>query len=120
VIRPTESPASPPLDVEAFLRNVRGDTALAAAMASLFLTECPGQLEAVRRAVASGDARALEEAAHLLKGTVGNFVASEATAAAARLEAYGRSGNVTMAPDALLALEAALERLTPALMEIAA
>lgn len=119
-MRPTDSSALPPLNAEAFLRNLRGDTALAAAMAALFLRECPGQLDAVRRAVAAGEAEALEQAAHLLKGTVGNFMAAEATAAAARLEAFGRSRDLSQAAGALRALEAAIERLTPALQELAA
>jgi len=119
-MRPTESTATPPFDQAAFLRTLRGDAALAAALATLFLSECPGQLEAVRRAVAAGDAKALEQSAHLLRGSVGNFVASEATAAAGRLEAFGRTGDLSQAAGAPRALEAALERLTPALREIAA
>lgn len=118
-MRPTEPPAVPPLDQQAFLRTLRGDTALASAMAALFLSECPRQLDAVRQAVVAGDAKALEQAAHLLRGSVGNFVASEATAAAARLEACGRAGDLSQAAGALRTLEAALERLTPALREIA-
>lgn len=89
-------------------------------MAALFLTECPRQLNAVRQAVAAGDAKALEQSAHLLRGSVGNFVATEATAAAARLEAFGRSGDLSLATDALRALEAAVDRLTLALRVIAA
>ncbi|MFA6167565.1 MAG: Hpt domain-containing protein [Gemmatimonadaceae bacterium] len=113
-------PASPPLDTDAFLRTLRGDSALAAALAALFLSECPRQMDAVRQAVAAGDAKALEQAAHLLRGSVGNFVATEATAAAARLEAFGRTGDLSLAAGALRTLEAAIERLTPALREFAA
>ncbi|MBA4070360.1 MAG: hypothetical protein C0497_00760 [Gemmatimonas sp.] len=117
-MRPTENPASPPLDLHAFLRTLRGDAALAAAMAALFLSEYPRQLDAVRQAVAAGDAQALEQTAHLLRGSVGNFVATEATAAAARLEAFGRSGDLSQAAAGVRTLETALERLTPALREI--
>ena len=119
-MRPTETTANPPFDQQAFLRTLRGDAALAAAMATLFLSECPRQLDAVRQAVATADAKALEQSAHLLRGSVGNFVATEATAAAARLEAFGRTGDLPQAVGALRALEAAIERLTPALREIAA
>lgn len=89
-------------------------------MAALFLTECPRQLDAVRQAVVAGDAKKLEQATHLLRGSLGNFVAAEASAAAARLEALGRSGDLSVATDALSALETAMERLTAALREIAA
>lgn len=120
MVHESASSASPPLDRQAFLRALHGDTALAAAMAALFLSECPHQMHAVRQAVAAGDAKALEQAAHLLRGSVGNFFATEATAAAARLEAFGRSGDLSLATGALHTLEAAIERLTPALREIAA
>ncbi|MBI5600308.1 MAG: Hpt domain-containing protein [Gemmatimonadetes bacterium] len=117
-MQPTDPQAALPFDRDAFLRTLHGDTALAGAMAALFLSECPRQLDAVRRAVAAGDAAALEQAAHLLRGSVGNFVASEATAAAARLEACGRAGDLSQVAGALRVLEAALERLTPALREM--
>jgi HPt (histidine-containing phosphotransfer) domain-containing protein len=112
------SAESPPLDLQAFLRTLRGDTALAAALATMFLSEGPRQLDAVRQAVAAGDAKRIEQAAHLLRGSVGNFAAAEATAAAARLEAFGRSGDLTQAVGALHTLETAIERLIPALREI--
>lgn len=118
-MRPTETPTNPPLDQQAFLRTLRGDAALAAALAALFLSECPRQLDAVRQAVAAADAKALAQAAHLLRGSAGNFVASEATVAAARLEAFGRTGDLSQAASALRTLEAAIERLTTALREIA-
>lgn len=114
------SSESLPFDHPAFLRQLHGDAALASAMAALFLTECPRQLDGVRQAVQANDAKQLVQTAHRLKGSVGNFAATEATAAAARLEALGQSGDLSPARDALRALEAALERLTSALREIAA
>jgi HPt (histidine-containing phosphotransfer) domain-containing protein len=119
VSQESASSESPPLDLQAFLRTLRGDATLAAAMAALFLSECPSLLDTVRQAVAAADAQAVEQAAHSLRGSVGNFMAIEATAAAARLEAFGRSGDLSQAASALRALEAAIERLTPALREIA-
>ncbi len=112
--------ATPPFDLPTFLDHLHGDSALAAAMAALFLSECPGQLDGVRRAVAAGDAPSLERAAHLLKGSVGNFMAVDATEAAAWLEEQGRAGNLADASSALRALEAALDRLTTALREVTA
>ncbi len=88
-------------------------------MAAMFLGECPRQMDALRQAVAAGDAKAVEQAAHLLRGSVGNFAATEATASAARLEAFGRSGDLSLATGALRTLEAAIGRLTPALQELA-
>src|SRR5262249_54097849 len=48
-------------------------------------------------AIAHGDGRALERAAHSLKGTVMSFGAQTAGATALRLEVIGRSGDLTQA-----------------------
>ena len=111
---------APALDRDAVLGRLHGDTVLARAMAALMLEEMPRQFDAARRAVANNDAEALAQAAHLLKGSVGNFAAAESESAAVRLEQVARSGDLSDAPAALQVLEAALERLTPALRELTA
>lgn len=112
------SAVNAPFDAPAFMRRVGGDATLAAAMAALFLEECPRLLGDVRAAVAAADAESLSSAAHALKGSVGNFCADEASNAALRLELLGRSGDLEGTPEALRILEAALDRLGPALREI--
>ena len=102
------------------LTRVAGDAALASAMTSLFLAECPRLLADVRQSLAANDAAALERAAHALRGSVSNFEASAATQAAARLELLGRTGDLRESTDALHGLEAELERLLPALRELIA
>ncbi len=103
------------LDGTALLAQVEGDTELLAELVMIFLQDCPRLVGAVREAVARGDARALERAAHTLKGTVSNFAAPAATAAALRLEQMGREGNLAQAGEACAALEAEIERLRPLL-----
>src|SRR6266849_2996371 len=103
------------LDGTALLAQVEGDTELLAELVMIFLQDCPRLVGAVREAVARGDARALERAAHTLKGTVSNFAAPAATAAALRLEQMGREGNLAQAGEACAALEAEIERLKPLL-----
>jgi HPt (histidine-containing phosphotransfer) domain-containing protein len=61
---------------------------------------------------------ALAQAAHALKGSVGNFGATTATDAAAQLETIGQRGDVAAASDVLRDLETALEQLSPALREL--
>ncbi|MBI2407481.1 MAG: Hpt domain-containing protein [Gemmatimonadetes bacterium] len=112
------SMTAPPLDKTAFLARLHGDTELGAGMAALFLRDYPGQLESLRGAVAAGDADQIERFAHLLSGAVGNFAAAEATDAAARLVRIARSGDLTLAADALVALDTALQRLAPALRNL--
>jgi CheY-like chemotaxis protein len=73
------------LDRAVLLEHMAGDPELLAEMVALFLQDCPQLLAALREALARGDARALKRAAHTLKGTVSNFAAPAATAAALRL-----------------------------------
>jgi HPt (histidine-containing phosphotransfer) domain-containing protein len=115
-----ESAVEPPLDTIAFFMRLRGDSALAGALASLFLRECPRMVDEIRRAVSDGDAHALTESAHALKGSVANFYAPPTAQAAERLELMGRTGDITAAADALCTLERELARLAPALRELMA
>ena len=84
-------------------------------MAALFLEEYPRFLAQIQEAISKKDSSSLSYAAHTLKGSVGNFAASDAFEAAFTLERIGRYGDLTQASDALVHLEAALSRLTPAL-----
>ena len=113
-----ESDGVSPLDADEFLQRVRGDIALAGAMAQLFCSEYPRQLDVVRRAIATNDASAVEQAVHALRGAVMNFSAEPAAREAARLEVMGRTGDLTGAVAALRALEAELDRLALALREM--
>ena len=103
----TQEPESA-LDRELALSRVGGDLELLREIAALFLEECPGALLDLQQAVASGEAVNLEHAAHSLKGSVANFGASAAVAAAFRLEQMGRGGQLAEAPEALRTLEQAL------------
>ena len=63
----------------------------------LFFAETPELLARSQTAIAHGDGRALERAAHSLKGTMMSFGAQMAGATALRLEVIGRSGDLTQA-----------------------
>jgi two-component system sensor histidine kinase/response regulator len=106
------------LDRAAFFERIEGDTDLLADMVGLFLRECPCHLVAIREAVACGDARTLERAAHTLKGSVSNFAAPAAAAAVLRLERMGREGDLARAAEDCAALEMELERLKHLLVEL--
>ncbi len=107
------------LDREAALDRVGGDAELLAEIARLFLEEYPSMIAAIRQAVASGNALALEHSAHSLKGSVANFAADSAWQKAFELEKIGRSGDLTLAPGALRDLEAEFAELAPELRALA-
>jgi len=104
------------LNLQAALDRVGGDQELLEEVAQLFLESAGGMLELVQAAAAMGDPRALERAAHALKGSVGNFGAEPAHQAALRLEQMGRKRELVGVDEALSALVKELDRLRPALV----
>ena len=94
------------------------DTALMAELADLFLKTCPATLERARVALERGEARALERAAHALKGSVSHFDAPAAYQAAATLERVAKLGKLPEAGAAFEALQKEIERLMPAIASL--
>jgi two-component system, sensor histidine kinase and response regulator len=105
----------PLFDKEALLERVDGDVEFLAETVDILDEDAPGLLEALRVAVASGDANAVRGSAHTLKGMVANFCAPPAQEAALRLEQQGRSGDLAGAEAAVADLVAQVERLRGAL-----
>ncbi len=107
------------LDLAAALARVGGDEELLREIAEIFLEQCPEALSEVRAAVEAKDPTTLQEAAHSLKGSVGNFGAKDAFDAAFRLEMMGRQQDLTDSTAALAELERALGNLQPQLAKLA-
>jgi signal transduction histidine kinase/DNA-binding response OmpR family regulator len=106
------------LDRGRLLSTLGDDPELLRELATIFLGDCPNLLLSVREALRAGDARALMQAAHRLKGAVSNFSAPAATAAAQEVERIGHSGDLSEAAMACRTLEHEIERLRPALTAI--
>ena len=113
VRQPTDRGA--PVNREALLARVEGDSQLLREMAELFLKTYPKLLNEIRQAIERQDAPALERAAHTLKGSVSNFVAHEAVLAATELENMATRRDLTRAPGACEELAGMLDRLRAAL-----
>ena len=107
-------------DAAAAAARLGGDRRLLREMLGLFLTESPGMLAAVERALAAGDAGALRRAAHALKGSVANFAAPRPVEAARVLERMGTEGDLAGAGPAFRELEEALREFRRAAEEEAA
>jgi HPt (histidine-containing phosphotransfer) domain-containing protein len=103
------------LDGAAVLARVEGDKRLLVGMAKLFLETYPKMLSVVREAVEIDDAKSLEQSAHAVKGSVGNFFARPAFEVALKLEIMGHQGDLTGAKEAYQLLNGQIERLQPAL-----
>jgi HPt (histidine-containing phosphotransfer) domain-containing protein len=106
------------VDRAAALERVGGDRELLKELVDLFREDCPRALQEIEDALAQGNARQLQQAAHGLKGSVGIFGATATVAAAQRLESIGQSGDLTGAAEAYDALQVQLRRLDPALDEL--
>jgi len=104
------------IDTASVLARVDGDMELLQEMVELFLKGLPGLLSNVQDSVKRRDAKALESAAHTLKGLVGNFGARSAFEVALQLENLGRQGDLTEAESAYRALKQEIENLKPALV----
>ena len=111
-------PAAQVFDQAASLERAGGNTQLLAEMAVLFAVECPKRLQEICVAIAQRDTAALERAAHTLRGSVSNFCAPAAVAAARTLETMGRTGVLAGAAAAYDALETAMQQLQPALAKL--
>lgn len=100
---PTES-AVKYMDVEGALERLGGDRALLAELAGLFVEEGPRLLSEAEEGLAGGDAQAVQNAAHQLKGLLAQFCAMSAREAAWALELEARRADLVAARTRLAAL----------------
>ena len=91
-------------DPESLLHRVDGDLELLRELEELFTTQVPRMLARIEEAIKNESPSELEKAGHKVKGTVLQFSAQAAAAAALQLEDMGRLGSTSGA-------EAVLENL---------
>jgi CheY-like chemotaxis protein len=108
----------PVFDVVAVLDSLDGDSELLREIAVIFLAQSPKHMEKIREAVSRADAKALESAAHALKGTAANLLAEGVVQAASKMEEIARAGSVAGAKEAFATLEVELGKLQVALSEV--
>jgi HPt (histidine-containing phosphotransfer) domain-containing protein len=117
----SESRPAPISDVfskEALLARMDHDPALVVDIIDLFLQHSGNAMTQLRAALTRQDAEAITHWAHTLKGMIGNFESGRAFAAASKVEALGRSGDVASAALALPEMETEMSALLPAVARI--
>lgn len=107
-------------DREAALARVGDDEELLLELVKIFLDDYPINLSAIRSALAEGNSKGVEHAAHTLKGAVANFGADVVVKEAFELERMGRAGDISHANENLQRLAAVLEQLDQELRPLAA
>jgi two-component system, sensor histidine kinase and response regulator len=83
--------SNPALNLDELLVRVDNDHDLLRELIAIFKRELPGQMSALRLAVAQNDSKAMEKVGHTLKGMFLNLAAAKAAAAAAQLEELGQA-----------------------------
>jgi PAS domain S-box-containing protein len=106
------------IDKDELLDRVQGNVAFLLQLVDMLFESCPKRLEAIETAISRGDAAALEDSAHSLKGALGNLTAHRAAEAARRLETMGAAGELHEAPAAFAALVEEMALLRPVLMAL--
>jgi signal transduction histidine kinase/DNA-binding response OmpR family regulator/HPt (histidine-containing phosphotransfer) domain-containing protein len=101
-----------PVDWEALLDSIDGDRQFARDLADAFIGTGDRELAAIAAALGTGDAAALRESAHALKGASANLRASAAASAAAQLESAARLGKSAQIPALAETLTAEIRRMT--------
>lgn len=114
------SPGNAVFDRASALRRVDGDLPFLKELAGLFLQQRPNQLELIAQAVAERDAEQLMQAAHSLKGSVGNLSGNAVYELSLRLEKKGRDGDLNGVEQELADLKTEMEKLRIALEQLIA
>ena len=110
----------PVIDKAEFLDSVDEKMETIRELVGLFLDQdCPRLLPELQEAVSNCDSKALEHAAHALKGLVGEFYARPAFEAALRLETSGRNGNLEGIEEEYDVFKTEIERLKASLIALA-
>ena len=111
----TPSSPSDVIDEAAVLERVDGDRELLGHLVGMFFDDTPKVLSDLEQGVARQDPKAVDLAAHRLKGALLTLAAGPAGEAALKLEQLGKRGDLAEAEAALDALRRELARLTPVL-----
>src|ERR1017187_8249889 len=93
------------LDFKQMLERLGGEETLLHEVIDIFVDQAPKHLEALRRAIAQGDAESVERTAHSMKGELGYLGIAEVTHKARELEELGRTHNLEQAARVFASLE---------------
>ena len=106
------------INLDQLKQSIGDDTSLLLEVIDIFTDTGPAMLTAIKAALEAEDAQALENTAHALKGSAGNFGAQAVVRSSAALETLGNRGSLAGAQELLEELEGELDAMLAALKEI--
>ena len=107
------------VEESALLARFSGDRKLVFTLVTAFRKDCPDMIARIRSAIRVRDTAALSDAAHALKGSIGNFGSSDAFESAREVEKLAREGKLDDARELCSTLEKQIAAFLPALQAIA-
>jgi two-component system, sensor histidine kinase and response regulator len=107
------------LNLDDVIARFQGDGEFLLRSLELFRAKSQSILSQLHDALNTGDYRQLERSAHSIKGAIANFGATNAIAAAVRLEEAAREQNLQQARSACAVLEDEIVRFMPAAARLA-
>jgi HPt (histidine-containing phosphotransfer) domain-containing protein len=96
-----------------------GDSEFLRELISIYLADTPKQLIKLEQAITSQDAGLVVHAAHTIKGSSGNFGATDFARLAQAMETHGKSNNLAAAAAALPELKDGFAQVAAALQQLA-
>ena len=115
---PGEPPGEQVIDFAGAMLFVAGDDQMLKELCGLFLEQSPTMCAKIGQAVTDKDARALQRAAHTLKGAAGALCAVRTVKVAQQLESLGQNQNLGQAEAALPVLDRELTALHTAIRSL--
>jgi CheY-like chemotaxis protein len=106
------------VDEAALLDGVGGDAPLLVSLIDVFLSDYPRLFERLRRAISAQRVDGFRQAAHALKGSIGNFGQTRAYHAACELDLKAKSGSLRGADKAFAQLKSEMVPFKKSLKEI--
>jgi len=106
------------LDGAALLRRFDGNRKLLKSLIRIFREDCPKMMATIRKAASARDKSALADAAHALKGSVGNFGPTAAFDTAKQIEMCARGDTLDGCGELYTKLEDEIASLLPALQDV--
>ena len=101
--------------LDSLMDSLGGDAEFLAELIDTYLADAPQQVEALRTALAAGDAAGLVRPAHTLKSSSASLAALGLAEQCRQLETSAKAGSLEGAKEAVEAMAAELERVATAL-----